>query len=126
MRTALRGIYSQTGRSMNAITTTRPTERAAIGLPAAGPWFAGPQVRITVGGYSTEAIPVAQRDVARAVCLVYAGHGDGHATAALIALAPELLQAAQAALECIERHVPPSEFAPRQRLRELLARAAQL
>lgn len=43
--------------------------------------------------------------------------------ARLLAAAPELLSAAIAALECIERHVPATTFAPRERLRAAIATA---
>ena len=43
------------------------------------------------------------------------------ANAALLAAAPDLLAAAKAALECIERHVPATTFAPRDMLRAAIA-----
>jgi len=41
----------------------------------------------------------------------------------LIAAAPAMYEALQEALKCIEKHVPKTEFAPRQWIREVLAQA---
>jgi hypothetical protein len=45
------------------------------------------------------------------------------ANAHLIAAAPAMYEALQEALKCIEKHVPKTEFAPRQWIREVLAQA---
>lgn len=45
------------------------------------------------------------------------------ANAALIAAAPDLLEAAQSALDCIMKHIPATEFAPRDCLRAAIAKA---
>ena len=41
----------------------------------------------------------------------------------LEAAAPDLLDAARAALECIQQHVPATTFAPRLRLKDAIAKA---
>lgn len=51
------------------------------------------------------------------------GGYDPNADIALIAAAPAMYEALQEALKCIEKHVPKTEFAPRQRIREVLAQA---
>ena len=48
---------------------------------------------------------------------------ESQANAALIAAAPAMYEALQEALKCIEKHVPKTEFAPRQWIREVLAQA---
>ena len=48
---------------------------------------------------------------------------DNEADARLFAAAPAMYEALQEALRCIERHVPKTEFAPRQWIREALAQA---
>ena len=48
---------------------------------------------------------------------------DNEADARLFAAAPAMYEALQEALKCIEKHVPKTEFAPRQRIREVLAQA---
>ena len=51
------------------------------------------------------------------------GESRQQAHAALIAAAPAMYEALQEALTCIEKHVPKTEFAPRQWIREVLAQA---
>jgi len=51
------------------------------------------------------------------------GAQTARANARLIAAAPELLEVCREALSCIERHVLPTTFAPRQRLRDAIAKA---
>ena len=48
---------------------------------------------------------------------------DNEADARLFAAAPAMYEALQEALKCIEKHVPKTEFAPRQWIREVLAQA---
>ena len=48
---------------------------------------------------------------------------ESQANATLIAAAPAMYEALQEALKCIERHVPETEFAPRQWIREVLSQA---
>jgi len=48
---------------------------------------------------------------------------DNEADARLFAAAPAMYEAVQEALKCIEKHVPKTEFAPRQWIREVLAQA---
>ena len=48
---------------------------------------------------------------------------DNEADARLFAAAPAMYDALQEALKCIEKHVPKTEFAPRQWIREVLAQA---
>ena len=50
------------------------------------------------------------------------GKNSSH-NAHLIAAAPAMYEALQEALKCIEKHVPKTEFAPRQWIREVLAQA---
>jgi hypothetical protein len=48
---------------------------------------------------------------------------DGAANARLIVAAPDLLAALHAALDCIEKHVPATVFAPREMSRAAIAKA---
>ena len=80
-----------------------------------GPW------RIARTDGSTVEIRGGSRDLV--ICEVGDTSLEDSANAALIAAAPELLATLREALACIEKHIPATTFAPRERARAIIASA---
>ena len=76
-----------------------------------GPWYAANM------GNDFQGL-VVEEPTGKNIAVVY-DKRDVH----ILAAAPAMYEALQEALKCIEKHVPKTEFAPRQWIREVLAQA---
>ena len=90
-----------------------------------GPWFSGCHGRdwIQIVADDESMLPLGTTSKLVAHVNTSIGEQQCVANAHLIAAAPAMYEALQEALKCIEKHVPKTEFAPRQWIREVLAQA---